>query len=110
MSKTIQDTATNTKVIDRLYIKIDRVIDTDTGWSYIERVYSSFWDKSNECLRETTYGLRIATDQDVFQAVQGSLEDLEKEGYSWSDARVEVSHEIRTNIKGTYWDVIGRHF
>jgi hypothetical protein len=101
-------TTTDTKTIARIYVSIERVLDSTTGWSYIERVYASFWDKGHNCLRETSYGLSPRTDAEVFEAVQGSLETMTEEGFDYDDPRVRVCQTVKTDIDGTYWNMIGR--
>ena len=107
-SYTMTTTTTDTKQIKRIYVHIERVVEASTGWSYIERVYSSFWVKGFECVRETTYGMPITNDREAFEAVQSSLEFMEEEGYAWGEAEVQVVQQTRTTCEGSYWDVIGR--
>ena len=103
-------TTTDTKTIARIYVSIERVLDGTTGWSHIERVYASFWDENHNCLRDTSYGLTIKNDSEVFEAVQGSLDAMLEEGFeSLNNPEVAVSHIVRTTIEGNYWNTIGRH-
>jgi len=97
-----------TDTIARIYVSIERVVDSTTGWSYIERVYASFWDENHNKLRDTSYGLVLRTDAEVFEAVQGSLEIMTEEGFDYDDPEVRVCQTVKTNIEGTYWNMIGR--
>ena len=98
----------DTQTITRIYVHIERVVDCTTGWSYIDRVYASFWGNHHKCLRDTTYGLALRTDAEIFEAVQGSLETMTEEGFDYDDPEVRVSQNLKTDVEGTYWEIIGR--
>jgi len=101
-------TNTDTKVISRVYINIERHLDTETGLSYIERVYSLFWSNSHEKVRETTYGMAFNSDREAVQVVKDSLEGLAEEGYTYDEAEVHICHETVTRVEGTYWNMMGK--
>ena len=107
-SYTMTTTTTDTKTIESIYVSITRIVDSTTGWSYIEQVYASFWDADHNKLRDTSYGLALRTDGEVFEAVQGSLETMTEEGFDYDDPRVLVCQTVKTDIEGTYWNMIGR--
>ena len=107
-SYTMTTTTTDTKTIAHIYVSIERVLDNTTGWSYIERVYASFWDEDHNKLRDTSYGLALRTDAEVFEAVQSSLEIMTEEGFDYDDPKVRVCQTVKTTIEGTYWNMIGR--
>ena len=107
-SYTMTTTATDTKTVESIYVSITRIVDSTTGWSYIERVYASFWDAGHNKLRETGYGIALRTDGEVFEAIQSSLETMTEEGFDYDDPRVRVCQTVKTDIEGTYWNMIGR--
>ena len=99
------------ETISRVYISIEREIDSTTGWSHIERVYAAFYAGRVDLITHTSYGTPMRSDKDVLEAVQNTLEELEKEGHrvDYEDTEIRISQQTSTQIITNHWEAIGKH-
>lgn len=104
------------KQIGSIAIFADMGINMYTGREYIDHASIQFWEGDEDSLfserilvRNTGLSAVVTTEQDLWEHVERSVQDIIDEGYEIDEPEVRVYRTHKTSLKLDYFEAIGRH-